>query len=251
MRRLAIVLACGCAQAGSQDQLGGVDGNTQQPDGRQMTIDSSMQMIDGSVGPMTRTLTQTTSQTIKPVNSIACGGSGTTAANTYYRVFDLSAMGITGAFNVTKVSFQVEDCVPVTGTSCTNVAVRVGTYAGAPGATLSTASMTILASNPTVTIPIVMENSSAVPPTTPGGTVDAPITATIPAGSKLLVEVDAPDGTNTYRFYMGSNDGGESGYGYIVAPTTGCAITTPTNISSVGGTMYPAVHLLLTVTGTY
>lgn len=247
------MLAAGCASAGTQDQSG-VDSNPGGGDGGNpiidsgMTGDSSMVMIDAPPGPQTRTLTQTTSQTLKAGNTIACGGAGTTRANNYYRVFDLPAMGITGAFNVTKVSFQIEHCQPTSGATCTTVAVRVGTYSAVPAATLTTANMTILASNASVTIPTVIENTTTVPPTTPGGTVDAPINATIPAGSKLLVQVDAPDGTNTYGFYMGSNDGGETGFGYILAPATGCAITTPTNISQIAAA---PVNLLLTVTGTY
>jgi hypothetical protein len=248
VRWLVIVLA-GCASAGNQEPLGSVDGNTTpQPDAHQMTLDSSMQTPDGS-GPMAVTLTQTTSQTIKANNSIACPGTaaGTTSANSYYRVFDLAAMGITGAFNVTKVSFQIEDCEPTssTATTCANVAVRVGTYAGTPGATLATANMTIKASNATVTVPKVIETTTS----TPGGTVDAPIATTIPAGSKLLVEVDAQN-TGAYKFYMGTNDGGESGFGYVMAAD--CGIASPTNISSLSSTQVPAAprHLLLTVTGT-
>ena len=252
MRWLAIALV-GCASAGTPDPMGNSDsGMPPRQDSGTTTMgdamgDSSMVMIDGPPGPMTRTLTQTTSQTLKAGNSIACGNSLGTRANNYYRVFDLPAMGITGAFAVTQVSFQVEHCHHNSGIGCT-VAVRVGTYAGTPAATLSTASMTILASNPTVAIPEVIENPGP-PPTTPGGTVNAPISANIPAGSKLLVQVDAPDGANTYSFYMGSNDGGETGFGYILAPATGCAINVPTNISTVG-TPAPR-HLLLTVTGTY
>ncbi|HEX5061042.1 MAG TPA: hypothetical protein VFV99_16860 [Kofleriaceae bacterium] len=246
MRWLALVLACGCASAGSQDQFGGVDGNNQpQPDGQQNPmIDSSMGGMDGSGSnmPTSHTLTQTTSQTLKAANTIACGASGTTAANNWYRVFDLPAMGITTSIAVTQVSFQVEHCHATANNGCT-VAVRVGTYSATPGATLATANMTILSSNPTVTIPEIVESGT----TTPGGTVNAPVSATIPAGSKLLVEVDAPDGTGVYAFYMGSNDGGESGFGYIMAPT--CSVSTPTNISTLG-TPAPR-HLLLTVTATY
>jgi hypothetical protein len=197
---------------------------------------------------MTRTLTQTTSQTLKAGNTLACGNATGTRANNYYRVFDLPAMGITGPFSVTQVSFQVEHCHHNSNTGCT-LAVRVGTYNGTPGATLSTAAMTILASNASVAVPEIIENPGP-PPVTPGGTVNAPVTATIPAGSKLLVEVDAPDGANTYSFYMGSNDGGEGGLGYILAPI--CSITTPQNISGMLGTAPAAPrHLLLTVTGTY
>jgi len=227
--------------------MGTPDSNTQQTDAPMMTMkDSSMTMTDAPVGPMTRTLSQTTTMTIKAGNTIACGNTTGTRANNYYRVFDLPAMGITGAFSVTQVSFQIEHCHANAGTGCT-LAVRVGTYSAAPGATLAQANMTILASNASVAVPEVVENTTTVPPTTPGGTVNAPITATIPAGSKLLVEVDAPDGANLYSFYMGSNDGGETGFGYVLAPT--CSINVPTNISTVG-TAGPR-HLLLTVTGQY
>jgi hypothetical protein len=218
-----------------------IDGSTTQTDGAVTTP-------DGPVGPMTRTLSQTNSQALKALNSIACGNStsGTTRANNYYRVFDLAAAGITTAFTVSKVSFQIEHCDRISGNTGCTVAVRVGTYNGTPGATLVNANMTILASNPTVNIPEVIENPGP-PPTTPGGTVDAAISATIPAGQKLLVQVDAPDGNNVYSFYMGTNDGGETAPGYILA--TDCSITTPTSISTVGTAA--ARNLLLTVTGTY
>jgi hypothetical protein len=90
------------------------------------------------------------------------------------------------------------------------------------------------------------------PPTTPGGTVNAPITATIPAGQLLFIEVDVGTQAQT-RFYMGANNDGEMGFGYILAPTCnvgGAPINVPTNISTVSPTN-PAVHLLFTVTGTY
>jgi hypothetical protein len=233
-----------CASGGSAD----VDSGTTGGGDGMVRIDSGMPTIDAPPGTQTRTLTQTTSQTIKAAASIACGNASYTRSNNYYRVFDLPAMGITGAFHVTQVSFQIEHCHNIAGGSGATVAVRVGTYSAAPGATLANANMTILASNATVSVPEVIEDVSTTPPTTPGGTVNAPITATIPAGSKLLVEVDAPDGINMYKLYMGANDGGESGFGYILAPD--CTITVPTNISSVAA-MYPSVHLLLTVTGTY
>lgn len=226
------------ADSGTQGQL----------DGSSTQTDAAVTTPDAPVGPMTRTLTQTTSQAIKAVNSIACANNtnGTTRANSYYRVFDLAAAGITSEFTVSKVSFQVEHCDKTSGSgTCASVAVRVGTYNGTPGTTLTNANITILASNATVAIPEVIETTD--PPSTPGGTVDAPLTATIPAGQKLLVQVDAPDGNGAYSFYMGTNDGGESAPGYILSST--CSINAPTSISTVGTAA--ARHLLLTVTGTY
>jgi len=235
-----VLVLVGCARAGSAD----IDSGVVHQD-TQVKLDGSM-LVDAP-GTQTRTLAQTNVQTIKAATSLACGSSSGpgTAANNYYRVFDLAAYGITTDFHVTKVSFQVEACHSYISGNGAAVAVRVGTYSGTPGATLSSASMVVLASNATVMVPEVIE--SGTPPTTPGGTVDAPITATIPAGSKLFVEVDAPDGTNRYYFYMGANDGGETGFGYVLAPV--CNITSPKNISSVN-TSFPNVNLLLTVTGT-
>lgn len=244
MRWLAIVLA-GCASAGTPDQSA-VDSNTGGgSDSGNPMIDSSMVMIDAPPGPQTRTLSQTTSQAIKGGNTLACSNNttGYTRSNNFYRVFDLAALGITTMFNVTKVSFQIEHCHSSTSTGCT-VAVRVGTYTGGTGATLDPAMMTLKASNATVAVPEVVE----VGTTTPGGTVDAPITAAIPGGSKLYVVIESPD--TTFAFYPATNDGGESAMGYIQSST--CSINNPTNMSGALGTAPAAPrHLLLTVTGTY
>ena len=248
MRGLVCTLIlAGCATATPGESGGGADASIKLDGNGGGKMDAPMQMIDAPSGPQMATLTQTTSQALKAGNSIACGNSTGTRSNNYYRVFDLAAAGITSDFHVSQVSFQVESCDHVSSGNGINVAVRVGTYNGTPGTTLTTGSMTILASNASVAVPEVVEDVSTTPPTTPGATVNAPITATVTGGQKLLVEVDVPDGANNYGFYFGSNDGGESAYGYLLA--TDCSITNPTNISTLG-TPAPR-HLLLTVTGTY
>ena len=113
--------------------------------------------------------------------------------------------------------------------------------------------MTVLASASNVQVPEVDENTQNTD-TTPGGTVNAPISATIPAGSKLFVEVDVPDGDFDHYFYMGANTSGQTGKGttsnLAMLPAGGCspAPTTPTDISTIAMT---ETDLLLTVTGTY
>lgn len=242
MKRLVLVGLASCASGGAPDIA--VDASTGGRDGSTITIDSGTM----DTGPSSRTLSQTTSTMLEAATSIACPAETTgTAANNYYRVFDLTAYGITTDLEVTQVSFQVEHCNQLSGSNGATVAVRIGTYAGTPGETLTLADMTILASNPNVMVPEVIEDLGP-PPTTPGGTVNAPISATIPAGSKLLVEVDAPDGNTSYELYMGTNNDGEMGFGYILAPR--CGVNVPTNISSVTDPPRP-VNLLLTVTGTY
>ncbi len=247
-----LALACllaGCAEAGKESNLGAhPDGGFNRPDsGGKTYLDAPPVQPDAPPGMQTKTLSQTTSSTIAGGTSIACpspAGLGT-APNNYYRVFDLSSFGISTDFHVSKVSFQIEDCESG-GATCTTVSVYVGTYSGTPGATLSTSGMTMLGSNTNVSVPLVTESGTS----TPGGTVDATLSATIPAGSKMYVEVDAPDGANTYQFYMGANASGQSGKGYASSPDGTCNPpgATPTDIGSLATA---EIDLLLTVTGSY
>jgi hypothetical protein len=250
-----VVLATtGCATADRGETItvgghpdSGFGSNTiDAPGGQQIDAPAQM-MIDAPPGQQTMTLTQNSSPTLLANNSIACGAASPdigTTQNTYYRVFDLPSLGINTDFNVTTVSFQVEDCES-NGTGAA-VAVRVGTYNGTPGATLSPAGITILQSNNSVQVPTVIETTTS----TPGASVDAPINATIPAGSKMVVEVDAPDGTNTYQFYIGTNMAGQTGVGYISSPKCANPGTTPTDMGSVVSAT-TKIDMLLTVTGSY
>jgi len=248
--RVALLLGlAACAQGGRDVMVDASGSNT--PDSAPPKMDAR---IDAPPGTMTRELTQTTSQAVVAQSSIACANNPPgTNSNNYYRVFDLTAMIITSPFTVSEVAFQVEHSDQINGTAGSTVAVRVGTYAGTPGDVLEPSMMTILASNPTVSVPEVIEDFGP-PATTPGGTVHAPITTTIPAGGKLLVEVDSPDGHNQYYLYLGANKAGESAPGYVLAPTckdsAQAFITKPTNLSKVS-TTYPTVNLLLTVSGQY
>lgn len=234
MRRLALLLLGACASGGQPDvpDASRVDGNL---------VDTTL--IDAT--PM-QTLSQTTSNMLEAGTSQAClAPSSGTAANNYYRVFDLAAFNITTDFHVSQISFQVEHCDDLNGTTGTSVVVRVGTYSGTPGDMLTLANMTLLASANSIAVPEVVEDPGP-PPVTAGETVNAPISATVPAGQKMYIEVDAPDGNATYEMYMGANNDGETGFGYVLAPT--CGLTVPTNISTVVG---GPLNLLMTVSGSY
>jgi hypothetical protein len=102
----------------------------------------------------------------------------------------------------------------------------------------------MLASNPSVQVPEVDETASG----TNGGTVNAPITAVIPAGQKLYAEIDVAAGTTGSFFYIGSNSGTESAPGYFAASQCTPPGATPTSMANVKGS---AASILLTVTGTY
>jgi hypothetical protein len=231
MSRLLFVALMGCASAGPPQFGEHSDGGINRPDGI-VNVDAFVSHVDAPPGQQTKTLSETTSQTIAAGSGIGCNdpsGFGTDATN-YYRVFDLATFQITTDFHVTMISFQVDESIAMG-----NGAVRVGTYAGTPAQTLTPGSMTVLASSATVSLP-----------DTQTGMINAPIAATIPAGSKMFIEVDVPDGQFLGDFYMGVNAGGEMGLGYLSA--TGCSVNTPTSVTQLLGA---ETDLLMTVTGTY
>ena len=233
MRRLALLLLGACASGGQPElpDASRVDG----------TLADTV-LLDAE--PM-QTLSQTASNLLEAGTARACLAASGTAPNNYYRVFDLAAFDITRDFRVHQVRFQVEHCDQLNGTAGATVVVRVGTYSGTPGETLTLANMVVLASVNGVAIPEIIEDPGP-PPVSAGVTVTVPISATIPVGQKLFVEVDAPDGNALYELFMGANNDGEMGFGYVLAPT--CSINVPTNISTIAGS---PLHLLISVSGSY
>ena len=120
------------------------------------------------------------------------------------------------------------------------VQVKIGTYSGTPGTTISTANITPINST-TVTIP----NQ-----TNPGTNIVAPITGVIPANGQLVVELFKPGmNTSTVYFYVGASNSGETKPGYFRAPSClyqNVSIATPTTPGSIG---VPTAQLNITVTG--
>lgn len=227
---LAVVAAAtlvACASAGREEM----------PDApaRDAAVDAPP--VDSAPTPIM--LTQTTSMTIGANNSIACGNpDGTTAENSWYRVFRLADAGITGGLRLNSVTFGVQESLGMP-----LVQVKVATYAGnvqPPPAQLDTALITPIASA-----------SFQVPDTTSTTTrtVTVPITANVPALSQLLVEIAAPDLNGQSKFfYLGGNNAGESRPGYLRAPTGACATPQPKTTASLG---FPDSHLVITVDGTH
>ena len=235
MLATTIVFAAACASAGKNS--GGDD--QQQIDAKGDNGEAGV-TIDGppaDAAPVAVTLSQTTGTTVAATSSIACGNNadGTTAENSWYRVWKLSDDSISGPFQVTTVSFGVQEA-----TGLPNVQVKVGTYSGAvtpPPAQLDTALITPL-----------MAATFAVPNTvsTATTTVMVPISATVPAGGTLIVEVFSPDqlGTGKY-FYLGGNSTGETKPAYLRAP--GCSTPQPRTTVALG---FPTSNLVITVSGT-
>ena len=233
---LFALVVTGCAQAHR-------DGFNQRPDSGVHLTDSSTggnqdtggggmidapPHIDSPTGGGTQTLSQTTSNTDTQIG-IACGNStaGTTAKNSYYRVFTLSDYGVTGTFHVQAVDFGVSSA-----TGSPPLKVSVGTYSGTAGGATLTGTITLLA-------------SANINPASTDTSEHVPLVADVTGN--LVVEIDqttAGTTTNGYQFYIAANASGETKPGYILA--TDCSVSTPTSMTQAAGT---ETDMVITVTG--
>jgi hypothetical protein len=228
-----LVLALGaCATAGGggggDDDVGDDDG-TLTPDARSPDA-SEIVPIDAEVpdaGPTAVTLSQSTSTTVTPDNSTACGSAGSTSENSYYRVFPLSQLGVDGQFTATSVVFGIET------STAHSVDVKLHTLSG----NMRLGGLTLLRTQ-AVSVPAV----TAGTPQNLTVTLTTPVV--VPAGSTLVVEVHSvpPSGG---RFFMGSNAAGETATGWTYAPP--CGDTDVITMTAAGA---PNMHIVLTVSGT-
>lgn len=240
-----MVVVAACAAAG-QGNPGGDD--QQHPDAKKADAPNQQQDPDAAIdaqpaGPdaaIMATLSETTDgTTVGSASSVTCGSTTGTSENSWYRAFKLGDFPqVTGGFHVSSVTVGVQEA-----SGAPTVQIKIGSYSGtltpAP-TTLNTAQITPITSA-NLTIP----NTVATAPTT----ATVPISANIPAGGQFVVEVFLPDLSNTGSYYyLGGNGGGESRPSYIRAPATGCDITVPTTVSSIG---FPTSDLMITVTGTH
>jgi hypothetical protein len=188
----------------------------------------SITPIDAEVpdsGPTAVTLSQNSSTTVTPDNSVACGAAGATSENSYYRVFPLTQLGVTGQFTATSLELGIE------AATAHAAEVKLYTLTGA----MSLANLTPLRTQ-AVSIPAV---------TTPQNlTVTLTTPVVVAAGSQLVVEVHSvpPSGG---RFFMGSNTAAETATGYTYAPSCG-----DTDILTMAAAQAPDMHIVLTVSGT-
>jgi hypothetical protein len=75
--------------------------------------------------------------------------------------------------------------------------------------------------------------------------LNVPITGTAPAGSQLVVEVFTPDGDAAGNvFFIGSNNGGETGPSYLRAAD--CGVPNPVPTATIGA---PGMNIVLNVNG--
>jgi hypothetical protein len=171
------------------------------------------------------TITHSATQAIAAGNSVACSpDSGlTTTENGYLRTFTLADFGIGGDFNVTSVSFGIEAIDPAQ-TLTVNLYTLEGDFIYANLTPIGSADATIAPQELSI--------------------VSVPVEGTAPAGSTLVVEVDAPDMSGTGRLFIGSNDAGQSAPSYLRSAS--CGLVEPTDTADIG---FPGMHIVMNVTG--
>jgi hypothetical protein len=175
----------------------------------------------------TRVLTQNASELIEPDLSIACyDDDDNQAENSYYRVFDLAAEGISSSFHVVEVEVGVETA-DGGDDGVQPVEVRLHTVTG----DFANGQMNTLA---TVTQQVTNQI---------GSRLVYEFDADVPAGSKLAVEVHTP-GSGDDEFFIGANNEGQTAPSYLQAAE--CGDEGPVDLASIG---FPEMHILLTVTG--
>ena len=175
-------------------------------------------------------LQQTASNSIVVGNSVACNSGGIHTDNSYYRIYDLSTLSLTGPLTLNTVSFGIEQAAAPSGSQ--PVTVKLYTLSG----TFSLANLTQVGSQ-TFTIP----NQSG---TVFNGTLSTPVT--VGPTAKLVIELFTPDGNATSSgFFIGSNTSAETGSSYIAA--TACGLTNPLTLAAVG---FPNMHIVLNASGT-
>lgn len=234
----SLLLISACASGGTPEGEtdGGLISNTD------ASIVDAAPSIDAA--PVEITLSQSTSM-VGAAGSIACiasvGGVPTNNRdNSYYRIFDMAAMGVVGDLLVSKVTLGIESAVSGAGGN-QPLNVKLHTLSGS----FVNANLTQLVSAPVQ----VADQTDTL--------LDVNLSATVPANSLLVVEVEIPDadGGAEHLFFIGSNGAGESSPSYLKSATCGFAEPVPIGTLEVddgmGGTMNPTMHVILTTTGIY
>ena len=175
------------------------------------------------------TLSHSTSEDIVTGNSVGCSpDSGfSTTENGYLRQFVLPDHGVSGDLAVTEVTFGVEVLRPSAQTIGVNLFRMTD-----PAGPFTYANLTEIGSADHLVEP--MEEQL----------VTVPVTADVPAGSTLVVEVDAPHFNGGAAFFIGSNADGQSAPSYLRSES--CGLAEPTNTADIG---FPGMHIVMSVTG--
>jgi hypothetical protein len=187
--------------------------------------------------PVAVTLTQSSSQDITPQNSVACveqdanGNPIEHRENSFYRVFDLAALGVAGRVETSAVGVGIQSADSPNPDQPMSVVLH----------TLSGNELEVDRLSEIGRADIRVANQGA-------GIIDVPLAASVEAGAKLVVELYLPDAAGGGNLlFPGSNTASQTGPTYLRAATAGCDLVEPTDLADIG---YPDMHLVLSVSGT-
>lgn len=223
----ALILCTGSA-ANATPHSGAHIQKTLRPNSRAIGIKPHVHTVAAPV-----TLTQSVDpNTIEDGISVACSAGGITTINQWMRRFDLDgAHGITGNFCATSVDYGVE-----VAAGAAQVTVATHCYsANTPGII----DLGQLATQDTVTFNSA-DGSLFFANATVGGCCNG-------STDDMVVEVGGSSDctlTGTCQFFLGANDNGQTGPGYIGAAD--CGIVNPTDLALIG---FPGDHIVVSVNG--
>jgi len=162
-------------------------------------------------------ITHSNTQTIEPGAEIACGITGVSMTDNWmYRAFDLANdFGIAGDFNVT----DAEIAIGVGVVSPAGFPMDVNIYSGT-SQDVDTATLTLLGSGSAT---ITTADAETI--------VSVPVTATVPAGEIMVLEVVIYNSAIDHMRF-GCNNDGETGPSWIMAPD--CGANVPTKFADLG-----------------
>lgn len=180
-------------------------------------------------------ITQSATPTVVlPTGSVACGSqaAGYTSDNSYTRAFKLSDYGITYDFTITNVSFGVQTA---NGTFPVNVSISTTTGVYPSGVITQIGA----------SVPVTVSSANA------GGLVNtgASLNKLVPAGSTFILKInhDGSATVPTQNFYMGTNDGPQTGQSYL--SSTDCGGIPPTATGTGPLVTFASAKWVMTVTG--
>ena len=230
------LLACATATpgGGENDESDGADARQSSADaGSIVVVDAAgpVSSVDAGTGsPQSVNLREPASAEIVNGNSVGCMAAEADVhlENHYLRVLPLSEYGIVGNFTISQVGFGVEIASAGSGGSQPATVNLYATIAGF-------SAMELLASAPT-SVPDLSLAIHALA-----------ISATVPAGRSLVVELVTPDGTAAGDVLMvGSNSSAENNPTYVMAAD--CALDVP--LATSGPEInQPQMHWVVEVAG--
>jgi len=181
-------------------------------------------------GGTTVNMSQSTTTAIVPIQIGCQYFGGTTAENSWWRIYDLSTYNLPAGVSIKTVKFGIEK---ITGTSVPITARLYRQTSGTfPGGTR---------------VLIATQTANFAPQTGTFGTITFSAPPAAQPTDKIVVELYCPDQLATGAgFFIGSNPDPQTGTSYLSA--VACGIGTPTDIADIG---FPDDHILLDLGAQY